>query len=473
MSKIEKTNLNNVINVTVKNDVCIGCGMCAGICPHRALEMRWSQYGELIPNAISACTPNCEMCLKCCPFCDQDTDQDQIAKEIFGGTTDIRRTQETGYYMACYAGYSLRNDQRRKGTSGGMVTWFLETLLERKLVDGVVCVVPDKTSGADRLFRYAILRDIKDIRDAAKSKYYPVEISEVIRTILAEKEEQKYAIVGLPCLIYALNLATQRIPKLRRRVVFKLALVCGQLPNRFYTECLALESGIAVNTLQTVDYRIKEKTRRAGNYLFQAYNTQGIAGQSIYWIALPSYLWHNSFFIHNACNYCDDVYGETADVSFMDAWLPEHESDPQGHTLIIARTPDAKNLLEIGIRKKSCNLKPITIDKVIQSQAGGIRKKRHIIKGKLFRAEKFNKWVPPKRIKAEAKVYYRHFLSLNLNDRIMIESKRQWTKYRMDPDTTRFWRAMKPWVIYIKIYRRAKRILNITRKLFHSLKGEK
>ncbi len=33
----------NVIRIIVKNDYCIGCGVCAGICPSNNLHMDWSE----------------------------------------------------------------------------------------------------------------------------------------------------------------------------------------------------------------------------------------------------------------------------------------------------------------------------------------------------------------------------------------------------------------------------------------------
>ena len=39
----------NVMELIVKNDYCIGCGVCAGICPSNNLYMDWSNTGEIIP----------------------------------------------------------------------------------------------------------------------------------------------------------------------------------------------------------------------------------------------------------------------------------------------------------------------------------------------------------------------------------------------------------------------------------------
>ncbi len=77
-------------------------------------------------------------------------------------------------------------------------------LLRRQLVDGVAHVVPCNPSVEGRLFRYTISRSIPDVRAGACSRYYPVELSEVLRTI--RTTPGRYAIVGIPCFIKAVNL---------------------------------------------------------------------------------------------------------------------------------------------------------------------------------------------------------------------------------------------------------------------------
>ena len=65
-----------------------------------------------------------------------------------------------------------------------------------------------------------------------------------------EKEEKRYAVIGVPCLIYALNMAKKKNKKLDRQLIIMLSLACGQLPNRFYTDFLSIESGVPVNSMK-------------------------------------------------------------------------------------------------------------------------------------------------------------------------------------------------------------------------------
>lgn len=60
-------NIPKVIDFVVNNDLSIGCGLCVYKCPFNALEMRWNEYGFLIPELDGNCDSNGD-CLSVCPF---------------------------------------------------------------------------------------------------------------------------------------------------------------------------------------------------------------------------------------------------------------------------------------------------------------------------------------------------------------------------------------------------------------------
>jgi coenzyme F420 hydrogenase subunit beta len=457
----QKSPFQNVTEIVTKSDVCIGCGLCAGVCPNHALEMHWTNQGEFTPAMIANCQPFCNICLAVCPFSDQVINQDDIAAQEYGALPGINKQNEAGYFLTGYVGFSTKNNQRIKGASGGMATWFLESILESGDVDGVICVIPTPDDVDGRLFKFTILTDPASIYLAAKSKYYPVEISEIIRFILSEKEDRKYAVIGLPCLIYGLNLAGRKLPKLQRKLSCKVSLVCGQLPNRFYTELLALESGIHPNEISMVDYRVKDGTVHPGNFGFRAISNNGKVGRIIPYNSFPYYLCKNWFFTHNACNYCDDAFGETADAVFMDAWLPECGKDPQGTSLIIVRRPEIQELFEKGINKALCHLEMIPIEQILQSQNGVIFRKKRLIKGKIYRAKRFKQWTPVKRLDSDKAIYYKNWFNINMQTMIMRHSKQVWQKYRNDRDSHRFWRGMFSFIKCLAIHGKMERLVKI------------
>ncbi len=419
-----------VISEIVKKGICSGCGVCAGVCPSEALEMAWEENGDRVAIKVGECPPKCDLCLRVCPFNTQSHDENTLAKDRFEAMSGIQHDEAVGYYLSTYVGYSIIADHRSRGSSGGMCTWMLETLLNKGEVDAVVCVGGGDTH--NQLFTYQILDNVEDVRASASSRYYPVDIADVVRQIEAPGEDKRYAVVGLPCTLKALRLAMMYLPRLRKRLVFLLGLVCGHMPNRYYTEYLARLSGVMPDLLETVDYRLKNN-KRAGNYSFRAHLRGGAEGQLVPFAGRPSRAWIEGYFQHNACNYCDDVFAETADVVFMDAWLPEYESDPRGHSLTIVRHPILRDLLvERGI-EKTCHLEPIPVDKVVASQRGLVYRKKVEIGGRLHRAQRRGEWVPPKRVTPSEEAWRKHRRDIEARYAVQCTSKRLWPKLRKAP----------------------------------------
>lgn len=41
--------------------------------------------------------------------------------------------------------------------------------------------------------------------------------------------------------------------------------------------------------------------------------------------------------MYKACDFCDDVFAETADIALGDAWLPEYVQDGNGTNVVVTR----------------------------------------------------------------------------------------------------------------------------------------
>ena len=380
-----------VIRDIVENNLCIGCGLCATICPSRTLEMEWNRYGEYIPAERLPCDKECGLCLKVCPFADGNDNEDSIGKFLFGGIPGICHLAETGFYLDCFVGYAA--DTRERGSSGGMATWLLSALLKKGTVDYVIAVVPNEDP--DHLFKYVILTDPKSVMDSSGSAYYPVELSGVLREI--QDKSGTCAIIGVPCFIKAIRLATQKNRKLNERIFLTIGLVCGQLKSKHYTEYISALSGVS-EPLQNVSFRGKNPEKPANNYYFSCSGKSGATGK-IHWNEGVAEAWVNRWFTPNACNFCDDVFAECADVTFMDAWLPEYSKDYKGTSLVLVRSDLIQNMIVDGIKSEELNLKKIPVQKVIKSQSGGIEEKRVNLAYRLYLNKYSGLFSPKKRIK--------------------------------------------------------------------------
>jgi coenzyme F420 hydrogenase subunit beta len=392
----------NVCELVVPNDLCIGCGVCAGICPVNVLTMRFDEFGAYVPvEEEEGCLPKCDLCLRACPFTDQEDDEDTLAQVAFGQTAEIQHTPELGYYLDTYIGYSRVDGHRENGASGGLATWFLETLLTRDMVDKVICVTP-YPGNPQRLFRFAVLDSVEAVRKASRSCYYPVEMSEVIRHVLSH--DGRYAITGLPCFLKGLRLAMRKNRRLRHRIIAMGGLVCGQTKTRFFVEYLCALCGGDPADLVEVQFRLKDSDRSAKDYAhrFIWKNHEQLISRKIYWSEGIQKVWTHDYFKPNACNFCDDVFAETADVVFMDAWLPQYSQDPRGHSLVINRREDFKPIWDDVASSNEISLQPIAADLVIRSQSGQLHHKRELLSYRLFRAKRAERRVPRKRVDPSA-----------------------------------------------------------------------
>ena len=439
-------NLN--VDFIVKNDYCIGCGVCAGICPSNNLHMDWSNRGELVPYSKDSCRENCSMCLGICPFYNHNINQDNIAEDLFSTIPDINYNKNTGYYIECYIGYKKSERDRLRCASGGAATSFLSSLLTENIVDRIIAV--GFSNDPDRMFKYKILKSCDEVNLCAGSAYYPVEISEILKIILDEKSEDKYAVIALPCVAFSLRLAMKKIPKLNQKIKLIASLTCGQLQNRFNAELMALESGILVEKLSKIEFRKKDKGMPASNFLQIAIDKEGIEGIPFPNQELPFHLWNFQYFKHNACNFCDDIFGEVADVTFMDAWLPEYGKEYRGTSMIIARTSLVKRLLE---KYDGLYLKNIDFNLIIKSQRGVINKKRVLLKGRLYKKDRSNSWYPKKRVEPDVNIYKKNKKFIDLTDEIQYLSKELWPRHRLDKSTKNFWKKMSNYELKIKIYK--------------------
>ncbi|MDY9926369.1 MULTISPECIES: Coenzyme F420 hydrogenase/dehydrogenase, beta subunit C-terminal domain [Methanosarcina] len=411
-----------MIDKIVKNDLCIGCGTCVGICPHKILRIQDNEYGEYIPSEAQVCDSGCGLCLEVCPFSNNENET-QMGAKIYGSTEGMRYLPETGYYLDSYLGYS--DEFRQSSSSGGLATWLLTKLLKEDIVDYVICPTPQKNP--EKLFSFEILRDENSVKAASGSVYYPVEMSEVVQKI--QEVPGRYAVTGLPCFIKALRLATQKNRKLRERIVFTIGLVCGQMKSKNYTKYIAaLASNGNSRKPQEIYYRGKSPEKPASNYYYQFTDEHG-SQHKIFWNGGISEVWINRWFTPNACNYCDDVFAELADITFMDAWLPNYSRDSRGTNLVLVRSPKILDIIQKGIEKAEINVSKISVEKVIQSQAGVIELKRKQLSYRLYLAEQKEQNIPEKRVNASKAIGTLIKREIKLKAKMQEESKQLFLRY--------------------------------------------
>jgi hypothetical protein len=150
----------------------------------------------------------------------------------------------------------------------------------------------------------------------------------------------------------------------------------------------------------SVDFRHKMSGKAANAYAFEVqYEDNGVGQRRTIPMAhVFGGSWGYNLFMLRCCDYCDDLFAETADVAVGDAWLPEYVANPEGTNVIIARHPRIQDLIEDGVRAGRLDLDGLPMERVLASQAGGLRHRRNGLGYRLHLLESRGLFTPKKRI---------------------------------------------------------------------------
>ena len=274
-----------------------------------------------------------------------------------------------------------------------MVNWLASKMLEDGLVDAVVHVKdgPDP----EHMYTYQVSHSVNELKAGAKSKYYPIEMSEVLAYV--REHEGRYLFIGIPCFVKAVRLLCRQDAVLNERIKYCIGLVCGHLKSDFFAKSEAWESGVPLNDIARVDFRHKTPGSPASDYAVEVQRIDGGEPVIKRTAELSTTNWGLGYFKYNACDYCDDVLAETADVTFGDAWIPKYVNDGEGCNVIVIRSQAIQDLFD-----KYCGelvLHDSDASEVYQSQAGGFRHRRQGLAERLYIHKQRGEWTPTKRVK--------------------------------------------------------------------------
>ncbi|MDD5063425.1 MAG: Coenzyme F420 hydrogenase/dehydrogenase, beta subunit C-terminal domain [Phycisphaerae bacterium] len=432
-TEAETIKYKNVCDVIVRNDLCVGCGLCAGICPEGALQIVWNNYGEYVPAEQAGRCTECGLCLGVCPFWNQQENETTLAEREFKDQSGIQHNPITGLFLDLFAGYSKVDNHRSSAAGGGLTTWLLEKLFTEQLVDHVCCVVPDNDAGT--LFRFAIVNSIGDIRNASRSVYYPVELSKVVSEIL--NVDAKYAVVGLPCVLKGLRLAMLHNTGLKKKIVALVGLVCGQQKSRFFAEYLCAVCGGCPSKLKSASFRVKDQGRHHLDHRFEFIcgSGQNETAGYVYQSQGMGWLWGHDCFKINACNFCDDIMAEVADVTFGDAVAEPYCYGNMGANFVVVRSQVIRNLLVSGASAGEIILDEVPVESVIAREKDVALQKRDDLMHRLYELNNRHdsSYVPVKRIAARRRFNPCRNLDMCIRDQLRKVSRESYAEFRHLP----------------------------------------
>lgn len=349
------------------NELCCGCGACAGVCPTGAIEIDiFSTHEPVIDQ--NKCT-SCGLCLAVCPG--QGYPVVEWSRKRCGEGTQIHK--ERGPVRKYLLGHSTDPDIRQNSASGGIATSLMLYLLETGQVDDVSVINMENERPVARL-----THDPQVVRDAMMSKYGPVPM---LATLIPElrKRPRRVAITFTPCQLGGWLRAVERIPALRKSQIFSIGLFCGQIQN--YDSLAAIASTLGVKYPGDAKFVAWRYGPYPGSARFE--KPDGTAAEK------PLYPWLDvavpHFSLHR-CFLCPDGGNWLADMTLGDI-----HSGGSDETVIVCRTKAVEAVLQAAQKKGKIVLNEMRPEQV---EACVIK---HITNSKMLPAIARNLWLKSKR----------------------------------------------------------------------------
>lgn len=394
--KVNNMNINNmnIFDQVIKQDLCTGCGACFYNNQSKDLIMDWNREGFLVPTKKNDAIQLDTSAILNCPFnpfpSDEVRTEDELANLFLKEAPNFH--PKVGKYYNTYVGYSAQ--YRLSSSSGGLATYILNELFEQKLVDAVITV----GEGENNHYEYKLIKRKEDLLLSSKTKYYPVSMANALQEL--KNFEGKVAVVGIGCFIKAVRLLQHNNPELREKIVFSVGIICGGLKSKFFGEYLSAKAGVLNNEFTKPQFRIKDYESTAGDYSFGCVDNKG--NDRRVKMSTVGDMWGTGMFKCNACDFCDDVTTELADISLGDAWLPPYHQDGKGTNVIVTRTELAEKLIEEGILSNTLKVQELVFESFLASQQGSYNHRHSGMSVRINQAKNKNDLVPPKRFGNES-----------------------------------------------------------------------
>lgn len=198
----------NILDRTALRE-CTSCGACGAVCPKSAISIGLNNEGFYRPLVDTEKCIECGLCVKVCYKFDEQlivsTDEDLKRKKLYSAwSNDAKLLKQT--------------------TSGG-----IGDLLARQLIEDGYKVVGVVYNEDMIRAEHRIASTLDDTMPFRGSKYIQSYTLDALREVVQNAKNDKYAVFGTPCQIYALN-KFAILRELRENFVF-VDLYCHGCPS--------------------------------------------------------------------------------------------------------------------------------------------------------------------------------------------------------------------------------------------------
>ncbi len=297
--------------------------MCSAVCSNHAISIRLNPDGFYRPYVDPEKCRDCGLCVKVCYKFD----------------SKIKLTSEVALKgKELYAASANDDNVVQNTTSGGIADILARTLYEEGY--NVIGVVYDSEHNDAR---HIIAKRGEDLDLFRGSKYIQPYSSEAFRSLVKGIKDERFAVFGLPCQIYAISRYLEIIKKRDNCVL--IDLYCHGCPsinvwNKISGE-IKLKTG--VKNFDNVIWR--SKLRGWGTFVLEIQNN----GKRIYNSTPKGNEFYDLFFcnqiLNNSCSNCK-VRGslEYTDIRLGDFWGPDFRKTYRGMSGVSVATEKGKEV---------------------------------------------------------------------------------------------------------------------------------
>jgi coenzyme F420-reducing hydrogenase beta subunit/polysaccharide pyruvyl transferase WcaK-like protein len=363
---------NNIVCSTNKYNNCIGCGICDVVCPRGAIEIRWTRYREILPVIDYEKCIRCGICVQYCPNTKEKIEFE--AKKITSSDDpNSFGLQDSTYLLA----HDKDKENRKRSASGGFISSFIRHLFDKKIIDGVVHarMLEGKIGGIH--YEASISMNYEESDKKRSSFYGPICYTNIIKSLSARNG--RYLVIGVPCAIRALTNLFNKHETYKNNKIYTIALACSHNVNGQFVDFLAESLNIDKKEVFKVNLRNKDDIKDANNYNNHFFNEERDFAKTNRFQSVFTDTWRNHFFAMNACHYCSDFWGYTADISVKDAW-GKWASNPLGDSIVVVRNTF---LLEEILSSKYMEYEYLDFDTVSKCQLSTTKYKQYEVKDRL------------------------------------------------------------------------------------------
>ncbi len=386
--------INNISHIA-NNALCTACGACAGICPSNAIAIITNTAGYLVANINNDLCIDCGKCANICPSNPKNNPSIET-DDIFHGVC-----------LAGYVGYAGDSTIRQRSQSGGIVTALLCYLLEQNVIEGAIV---NNLNPQTRRPQAVLASSKSEIVDACGSYYAQ---SSVVKTILEHSDKTTAAVV-LGCQAESLQLIREKYPNINLPK-YTIGLVCaGQNSGNMIDDLIEKSE---CDNKQISQFRFRDKCYGWPGDVHVTTPTKDC------WLPKENRYRLKQVYELHRCIACYDQMNVFSDIVCGDPWGISHKQQPEGHTVVIARTEAGKKLLENAARDGAIVLEELSVDDILRGQTVDGRHKTKFYTSRKFFYE--NKWLFP-----YPGAYFENIPFTSANKRVLQQLKERLTYSR-------------------------------------------